>query len=65
MQDNSASSDESENLTNIYNDEDEVMHQYNTIHPADNLEAKWKLTNIFADSLVQPDSISLLLGNKE
>ncbi|CAG8725066.1 17274_t:CDS:2, partial [Cetraspora pellucida] len=42
------SSDESESL---YEEKDEVMHQDFLIHPADNLEAKWKLTDIFADLL--------------
>ncbi|CAG8792812.1 23773_t:CDS:2 [Dentiscutata erythropus] len=59
MQSNSSSSDELE--TDLYDDEDEVMHQDYLIHPADNLEAKWKLTDIFTDSLNQPDSIHLLL----
>ncbi|CAG8851447.1 25553_t:CDS:1, partial [Racocetra persica] len=61
MQYNLASSDESESLTDLYEEEDEVMHQDFLIHPADNLEAKWKLTDIFADLLVQSDSIHLLL----
>ncbi|CAG8548654.1 20703_t:CDS:2 [Cetraspora pellucida] len=58
-----SSSDESESLTDLYEEEDEVMHQDFLIHSADNLEAKWKLSDIFADSLVQPDSIYLLLGD--
>ncbi|CAG8697960.1 22943_t:CDS:2, partial [Racocetra persica] len=61
MQSNSSSSDELE--TDLYDDEDEVMHQDYLIHPADNLGAKWKLTDIFTDSLNQPDSIHLLLGD--
>ncbi|CAG8799832.1 23588_t:CDS:2, partial [Dentiscutata erythropus] len=61
MQSNSSSSDELE--TDLYNDEDEVMHQDYLIHSTDNLGAKWKLTDIFTDSLNQPDSIHLLLGN--
>ncbi|CAG8835752.1 24108_t:CDS:2, partial [Cetraspora pellucida] len=61
MQYNLASSDESESLTDLYEEEDEVMYQDFLIYLADNLEAKWKLTDIFADSLVQPDSIYLLL----
>ncbi|CAG8836128.1 12802_t:CDS:2, partial [Gigaspora margarita] len=39
--------DESEILTNLY---DEAMLQ-DDIHPTDNLAAKWKLANIFVDSL--------------
>ncbi|CAG8465864.1 7350_t:CDS:1 [Cetraspora pellucida] len=62
MQYNSASLDESENLDNLY-DEDEVIYQNYLLHPADNLEAKWKLTDTFVDSLVQPNSIYLLLGD--
>ncbi|CAG8854819.1 33762_t:CDS:1, partial [Gigaspora margarita] len=49
--------------SNLCDDDDEVMHQDYSIHPADNLGAKWKLTDIFVDSLVQPDSIHLLLGD--
>ncbi|CAG8792488.1 7353_t:CDS:2, partial [Racocetra fulgida] len=50
MQYNLVSLDKSEHLTDLYEEEDEVMHQNYLIHPADNLEAKWKLTDIFVDS---------------
>ncbi|CAG8632733.1 7778_t:CDS:2, partial [Racocetra fulgida] len=60
MQYNLVSLDESEHLTDLYEEEDEVMHQDYLIHPTDNLGAKWKLTDIFVDSLVQPDSIHFL-----
>ncbi|CAG8832671.1 16809_t:CDS:2, partial [Gigaspora margarita] len=33
------------------------------IHPADNLAAKWKLADIFVDSLIRSASINLLLGD--
>ncbi|CAG8720268.1 23372_t:CDS:2, partial [Cetraspora pellucida] len=55
-----SSLNESENLDNLY-DEDEVMYQDYLLHLANNLKAKWKLTDIFVDLLVQPDSIHLLL----
>ncbi|CAG8748273.1 24818_t:CDS:2, partial [Dentiscutata erythropus] len=42
--------------------EEEVMLQ-DDIHPTDNLAAKWKLADIFANSLAQPTSINLLLGD--
>ncbi|CAG8809264.1 41663_t:CDS:2, partial [Gigaspora margarita] len=54
-------SNESEILTDLYDNEYEVMHQDYIIYPADNLRAKWKLSDIFAESLAQPDSIRLLL----
>ncbi|CAG8476123.1 9122_t:CDS:2 [Gigaspora rosea] len=61
MQCDSFSLDESEISTDLY---EEAMLQ-DDIHPADNLAAKWKLADIFVDTLVQPDSINLLLGEKK
>ncbi|CAG8811628.1 1389_t:CDS:1, partial [Gigaspora rosea] len=61
MQCDSFSLDESEISTNLY--EEEMLQD--DIHLADNLAAKWKLADIFVDSLVQPDSINFLLEEKK
>ncbi|RIB13169.1 hypothetical protein C2G38_2041200 [Gigaspora rosea] len=61
MQCDSFSLDESKISTNLY--EEEMLQD--DIHPTDNLAAKWKLADIFVDSLVQPDSINFLLGGKK
>ncbi|CAG8536894.1 8256_t:CDS:2 [Racocetra fulgida] len=47
---------ESESLSELYFDEVEF-------HPVDDFTAKWKLADLFVDSLVQPAHINLLLGD--
>ncbi|RIB09400.1 hypothetical protein C2G38_2209056 [Gigaspora rosea] len=60
MEDDSDNSSESEVMTDLY---EETTPQDYTIHPADNLAMKWKLADIFMDSLPPPAYINLLLGN--
>ncbi|CAG8771422.1 15053_t:CDS:2 [Cetraspora pellucida] len=47
---------ESESLSELYFDEVEF-------HSVDNFIAKWKLTDLFVDLLIQPVYINLLLGD--
>ena len=50
-------------LENTMADEDlEFVDTFSIIHPADDIEAKWKLRNLFKDSLGQPAYLTLIVN---
>ncbi|CAG8679670.1 16230_t:CDS:2, partial [Dentiscutata heterogama] len=60
IEDDLDNSSKLEVITNLY---EETTPQDYTIYLADNLVMKWKLADIFTDSLPPPAYINLLLGN--